>query len=336
MRHLLVPLDGSGFGESALWLAGAVAARTGRDLELVTVNTPAAHSDISPRLAAEIEATCGVRARTYLESQAEEVRHRFGIAVRTAVLDGEVSSAVATHVRTSTPDLIVMSTHGRSGPSRFFLGSVADRLLRELQCPFILVRPATGFARGELPDAARVLVPLDGSPLAESVIDQVAGLCRSDSVELRLLRIVAPAEVFPIGAPVPLPPSQPNLMEARLAAAKAYLERTASRLRDAGWRVEHEVVVGWSPAAEVLRLAGEHRCDLIAIATRGRDGVQRLLLGSVADKVIRGATAPVLAVNPAPGAFSLMLGARLETASSAEEVGEAAGAGPRPDLCSRL
>jgi nucleotide-binding universal stress UspA family protein len=328
MRHLLVPLDGSGFGESALRLAGAIAARTGRDLELVTVNTPAAHPDISPALAAEIEATCGTPARAYLESQAEEMRRRFGVAVRTAVLDGDVPGAVATHVRASPPELIVMSTHGRSGPSRFFLGSVADRLLRELHCPFILVRPATGFARGELPDAARVLVPLDGSPLAESVIDQVAGLCRSDSAELHLLRIVAPAEVLPIGAPMPLPPSQPNLMEARIAAAKAYLERTASRLRDAGWRVEHEVVVGWSPAAEVLRLAEEHRCDLIAIATRGRDGVQRLLLGSVADKVIRGATRPVLAVNPAPGAFSLLLGNELESASSSGEVAAPASAIP--------
>ncbi|HET7470335.1 MAG TPA: universal stress protein [Gemmatimonadales bacterium] len=327
MRHLLVPLDGSGFGESALWLAGAIAARTGRDLELVTVNTPAAHPDIPPALAAEIDATCGTQARAYLESQAEEVRRRFRVAVRTAVLDGEVPSALATHVRFSPPELIVMSTHGRSGPSRFFLGSVADRLLRELHCPFILVRPATGFTRGELPDAARVLVPLDGSPLAESVIDQVASLCRSDSAELYLLRIVAPAEVVPIGAPMPLPSSQPNLMEARIAAAKAYLERTASLLRGAGWRVKHEVVVGWSPAAEVLRVAEEHRCDLIAVATRGREGVQRMLLGSVADKVIRGATTPVLAVNPAPGAFSLMLGHELETAST-DEVAAPAGAVP--------
>ena len=319
MRHLLVPLDGSGFGESALWLAGAVAVRTGRDLELVTVNTPPTHPDISPALAAEIEATCGTRALAYLESQAEVVHRRFGVTVRTAVLDGEVQSAVATHVRMNPPDLIVMSTHGRSGPSRFFLGSVADRLLRELHCPFILVRPATGFARGELPDAARVLLPLDGSPLAESVIDHVPGLCRSDSAELHLLRVVAPAEVFPIGAPMPLPSPQPNLMEARIAAAKDYLERRASKLREAGWRVEHEVVVAWSPAAEVLRMAEERRCDLIAIATRGQEGVQRMLLGSVADKVIRGATTPVLAVNPMPGAFSLLLGAEAgtETAVSA-------------------
>ena len=320
MRHLLVPLDGSGFGESALWLAGAIAARTGRGLELVTVNTPAAHPDIPAVMAAEIESASGIHARAYLEHQAEEVRRRFGIAVHTAVLDGEVPSAVAAHVRFDPPELIVMSTHGRSGPSRFFLGSVADRLLRELHCPFILVRPVTGFVRGDLPDAARVLVPLDGSPLAEAVVDQVASLCRSDSAELHLLRIVAPDAVFPLGAPMPLPSPRPDLMEARVASATAYLERRAAKLREAGWRVAHEVVVAWNPAAEVLRLAEERRCDLIAIATRGRTGVPRVLLGSVADKVIRGATTPVLAVNPTPGACSLLLGTETTTASAKDAI----------------
>ncbi|HKU61584.1 MAG TPA: universal stress protein [Gemmatimonadales bacterium] len=321
MRHLLVPLDGSGFGESALWLAGSIASRTGCGLELVTVNTPAVHPDIPADMAAEIESTCRIRAGTYLDTRAEEVRRRLRIAVHTAVLEGEVSSAVAARVRSDPPELVVMSTHGRSGPSRFFLGSVADRLLRELHCPFILVRPATGFARGELPEAARVLIPLDGSPLAESVIDRVAGLCRSDSAELRLVRIVDPGEVFPAGAPMLLPSPRPDPTEARIAAASAYLERRASKLREAGWRVEQEVVAAWNPAAEVLRVAEEHRCDLIAIATRGRTGVQRMLLGSVADKVIRGATTPVLAVNPAPGACSLLLGTEVETASATDEVG---------------
>src|SRR6476659_1790285 len=104
MRHLLVPLDGSGFGESALWLAAAIAARTGRDLELVTVNTPATHPDITAALAAEIEATCGTHARAYLESQAEEVHRRFGIVVHTAVLDGDVPNAMSTQVRVSPPE----------------------------------------------------------------------------------------------------------------------------------------------------------------------------------------------------------------------------------------
>jgi nucleotide-binding universal stress UspA family protein len=324
MRHLLVPLDGSAFGESALWLAGAVAARTGRDLELVTVVVPTDHPDIPATTAAEIEASCGIRARAYLDSRAKEAGDRLGIAVRTAVLDGEVPGALVNHVHADPPELIVMSTHGRSGPSRFFLGSVADRLLRELHCPFLLVRPAGGEPPEDLPAAARVLVPLDGSPLAESVIDEVAGLFPGRSAELHLLRVVAPAEVFPIGAPTPLPPAQPNLMAARLSAATAYLERTAFRLREAGWRVEHEVVVGWNPAAEVLRAADARRCGLVAIATRGRGVVPRMFLGSVADKVIRGAATPVLVVNPPPGAISRLVPAESKPETAAEVVGATA------------
>jgi nucleotide-binding universal stress UspA family protein len=324
MPHLLVPLDGSAFGESALSLAGAIASRTGSELELLTVSVPAVHPDISAAMAEEISATCAARSRSYLERRAEEARRRFGVAVRTAVLEGEVPSAVAAHVRASPPALIVMSTHGRSGPSRLFLGSVADRLLRELHCPLMLVRPATGVSPRTLPAVARVLVPLDGSPFAESVIDDVARLFSPSSATLHLLRIVAPAEVFPIGAPMPLPTPEPNHVEARLAAARAYLEREASALRQAGWRVESEAIAGWNPSVEVLRWAEEHGCDLVAIATRGRGGVQRMLLGSVADKVIRGAGIPVLAVNPASGEMGRVLARHLESASPVAKAGAGA------------
>ena len=78
--------------------------------------------------------------------------------------------------------------------------------------------------------------------------------------------------------------------------------------------MEHEVVVGWDPAVEVVRSAGAHRCDLIAIATRGLGGVRRMFLGSVADTVIRRAGTPVLVVNPPAGASSRILGEQLEAA----------------------
>ena len=315
MRHFLVPLDGSGFGETALALAAALAERKGRALELVTVYPSTAHPDISATMSAEIETWSRNRAQAYLEDMAEQARRRFNIELRTTVLEGGVTSAIADHTRASPPELIVMSTHGRSGPSRLFLGSVADRLVRELHCPFILVRPSTRPAELELPAAARVLVPLDGSPRAESVLDEVERLFSPRLATLDLVRAVEPAAAFPIGAPMPLPPMEPELMEVRRAAAKEYLEATAWKLRQAGWRVAYEIVTEWHPATVVLNYAEAHECDLIAIATRGRGGVQRLFLGSVADKVIRGAGTPVLVVNPAAGAFSRILGERLATAS---------------------
>jgi nucleotide-binding universal stress UspA family protein len=318
MRRILVPLDGSGMGEAAMILAGGIAARIGGELELVTVNGPVAHPDIGAAIAAESEAARGVGARAYLEERAEELRRRHGIAVRTAVLDGSAGGAIAEHARREGVELIVMSTHGRSGPSRLLLGSVADELLHEVDCPLVVVRaPLTP---GEIPAEPRVLVPLDGSTLAESVVDEVARLLPPELTTLHLLRVVAPAEVFPVGAPMPLPAMEPNDMEARLAAAARYLEATAAKLRAAGWRVEREVAMGWNPAAAALRSAETSRCDLIAIATRGRGGVQRMLLGSVADKVLRCAAVPVLVLNPGAGACSSLLGEEPETASLAGAV----------------
>jgi nucleotide-binding universal stress UspA family protein len=315
MRHFLVPLDGSGFGETALALAAAVAERKGRALTMVTVRPQTAHPDISATMSATIETCSRTHAQAYLESAAEQVRRRFNIELRTAVLEGEAATGIAEHALADPPELIVMSTHGRSGPSRLFLGSVADRLVRELHCPFILVRPSTPPAEVELPAAARVLVPLDGSPLAESVLDEVERLFSPGLATLHLVRAVDPVAAFPMGAPMPLPPMEPELVEVRRAAAREYLEGTAWKLRRAGWRVEYKVVTEWRPATAVLSYAEAHECDLIAIATRGRGGAQRLFLGSVADKVIRGAATPVLVVNPAAGAFSRVLGERWATAS---------------------
>jgi nucleotide-binding universal stress UspA family protein len=159
------------------------------------------------------------------------------------------------------------------------------------------------------------LVPLDGSPLAESVLDEVERLFSPGLTTLHLVRVVEPVAAFPIGAPMPLPPMEPELIVVRWAAAREYLEGVAWKLRQAGWRVEYEIVTEWHPATVVLRYAEAHECDLIAIATRGRGGVQRLFLGSVTDKVIRGAVTPVLVVNPAAGAFSRVVGERSATAS---------------------
>ncbi len=309
MHRVLVPLDGSPFSESALLLAGEIAERTGRNLELVTVKPSVGHLDTPPGMCATIESAGGVHARLYLDRQAQELHRRFEVGVHSAVLDGPVPSAIVEHAHYDPPDLIVMSTHGRSGPARLFSGSVADRLLRALHYPFILVRPGSALAAGQLFAQPRVLVALDGSPLAESVVDEVSRFFPCEVTTLRLLRVITPAEVFPVGAPT----------------AEAYLESTASKLRQLGWQVEHEVVIGWHPSVEVLRSAVVHRCDLVAMATRGLGGVQRMFLGSVADKVIRCAATPVLVVNPSAGASSRVLGEHLAAATAGHPLEAGAG-----------
>jgi nucleotide-binding universal stress UspA family protein len=306
MPRILVPLDGSAFGEAALPLAGPIARRIGAELELVKVYVPFPHPDVPRDLAEEVEAEIRARDFSYLDDMSQEVRREFEVPVTTALLDGGVEAALMRHAGAHPPDLIVMSTHGRSGPSRFFLGATADRLLRELHRPMLIVRPTTAPADRE-PFSPKILVPLDGSPLAETVLDEVTRLFPPTVATLHLLRVVVPVELAPMALPVPLPPTRPEILEQQLASARSYLGATALKLRLAGWRVQQTVEVGWSPQETILSYAKAHGCDLIALATRGHGGLERMILGSVADKVIRGASMPVLAVNPPAGATSRLL-----------------------------
>ena len=122
MRHLLVPLDGSGFGETALALAAETAVRKGFALDIVTVYAPTANPDFSLPMSPEIDTWFRTRAQEYLDSMAEQVRHRFNIEVRTTLLQGGAASTIAAHALADPPELIVMCTHARSGASRLFLG----------------------------------------------------------------------------------------------------------------------------------------------------------------------------------------------------------------------
>lgn len=323
MSRILVPLDGSSFGEAALPLAGSIARRIGAEIELVKVSVRFSHPEVPRELAQEVEAEIRGRDFSYLDDMARQVHRTFGVRVTTSMLDGGVEAALIRHADAHPPDLIVMSTHGRSGLSRFFLGGTADRMLRELHCPMLIVRPTTPLADLE-PFAAKIVVPLDGSPLAESVLDDVTRIFPPTVTTLHLVRVVIPVELAPMALPVPLPPTRPDILEPQLASARAYLGTTVLKLRQAGWQVQQEVEVGWSPQEAILSYAKAHGCALIALATRGHGGVERMILGSVADKVIRSASTPVLVVNPPVGASSRILAAAAVATSDAALAGTGA------------
>jgi nucleotide-binding universal stress UspA family protein len=174
--------------------------------------------------------------------------------------------------------------------------------VRRLPLPLLLVRP-----REEPPDLARkpdlrrVLLPVDGSPLAERIIDPAVALAGPEA-NYRLLRVVKPAllpayapEGRPIGREVEELLEQIQAVQKRLLAdAEEYLAGLAGRLRGRGLDVQTRVAVEEQPAVAILREAAEGRAGLIALETHGRRGLARLFLGSVADKVVRGATIPVL------------------------------------------
>jgi nucleotide-binding universal stress UspA family protein len=307
---ILVPLDGSELAEEALPLATELALRWREPLHLVLV-----HQSPSPFLAPEagpagllgLDEEIRRNLKAYLERTAARVASSSGVTVVPVLLDGQVVPVISHYATTRVARLVVMTTHGRGGVSRMFLGSVADRLIRHLRCPAILATPGASFPRPRGADERRrALIPLDGSRLAESIIDKVLAVYPPREVLLDLLCVIP----VPTVVATPLAPVawRPGAVAEGVTGATDYLRSVAARLRELDVTVHTEVLVDEQVARAVARYAEERHADLIAVATHGVAGIERAFIGSVADKVVRSASVPVLVWNPLPGAVSHVLG----------------------------
>lgn len=301
-RSILLPLDGSSFGEHALPFAVGIARRAGSVVQAVHVHLPVAVTPIAPTHAPDViqrwETEAREAAQEYMNEVAGRLSSALGTAAQAVVLEGPVLPTLEDFLRRSGSDLVVMTTHGRGPLSRAWLGSIADGMVRQASVPVLLIRP-----EGEAvpppdqdPEIRHILVPLDGSGLAESALEHATGLGRLYGARYTLIRIVTPQ------APVGYPPAphgswiEPGAEESDGGKAREYLEGVAERLRADELEVDTLVIHHIQPAVAILA-AAERDVDLIAMATHGRGGFSRAILGSVADKVIRGASVPVLAYN---------------------------------------
>ena len=291
---ILVPFDGSAFGDQALDLAAEIGRRANASLLLLHVAgaIPAAEPGEAPEALVEADRRRRERRQAELDAAAERLEDE-GVSVIPRLETGRISDVlVATAAEEA--DLVVMATHGRGPLSRFWLGSVADALVRRCTVPLLLVRPREG-GDGSPSDALEhLLLPLDGSELAESVLAPATALGGLFGARYTLLRVVRP--VFPgvAGYEDAAPVIDPSLVEDLEAAAAEYLRELTSRLPDEMTDVDTRVVRGSSVPATVLDVAGEGGDSAIALASHGRGGIERALLGSTADKVVRGARGPVL------------------------------------------
>jgi nucleotide-binding universal stress UspA family protein len=300
---ILVPLDGSGLAEKAVPVAVEVARRAGAALRLLHVHVPLAAEPIYMEGLPVMDEHMRPVRRTHEQAYMEKALARLprGLNATVAILEGSVASALADHARTSGAGLIVMTTHGRGGLERSWLGSVADELVRVSPVPLLLVRPEPGPVSGIF---RRILVPLDGSALAEAILEHAVRFGRLEpGTEVILLDVVQPVASDVWLSYAALSPSETVSVTQRQAhRAREYLESIARRLEAAGLRARPHVVVTANVAAAVLEMADVEQVDLVALATHGRSGLARLALGSVADKVIRGSRTPVLVLRPSPAA----------------------------------
>ncbi len=302
MTAVLIPLDGSRFAESALPLALTVATTLDADLHLVRVHELMAMPAMDaitpmPVIDAAFEETSRAAHRSELETSAADLRKLSRRTVHAALLEGSVVHAIAEYARVNRVAVIVTSTHGRTGFARAALGSVAEELARNGGVPVLLVHPGEGTPPAAPPTLSHALVPLDGTPLAESAITPALTLL-SGKRTLTLFRMVAPVTVDLAPTPMPMALTDPAALEAEMAAARAYLERTADTIRAKGVTVNVEVSANVATPSAIEDAVATHHPDFVAIATHGRSGLMRLILGSVAESLVARLTVPVLAFHP--------------------------------------
>lgn len=294
-RKILVALDGSSFAEFALPVASTVAREAGAELELVMVQDP-----VPPFAFGEWEESPQAWREEYLGAVADRIGEGLEEGVSQTLRVGPVPGELEEYVEAASPDLLIMATHGRGPLSRFWLGSVADHMVRHASCPILLIRPdedAEPDPRAEV-SFDHVTIPLDGSGEAEAILERAMEIGDLFDARYTLVRVVHyPAEVVSAYLPDTVQISE-EIVEEGQREARRYLEEVADGLEEEGRTVDTDVRVDVHPASGILRSAEEEGARMVALATHGRGGMRRALVGSVADKLIRSAHLPTLVYRP--------------------------------------
>ncbi len=294
-KKILIPLDGSEVAEAVIPFAREIAARSGAELLFVSAVQQVGIWDATVGLQAmkrESQIAADYLATVEKDVSGEDQK------VGTQVLDGAAAEAVLAGADESGADLIAISTHGRSGISRWLFGSVATHILERAAVPLLVLRPKEGEDRGAPgPVVKKILVPLDGSEVAKSILPVIEEFAKTMGASLVLYHSVAPLSAYP-GFESAGAAALGEAIEEMQRQAKEILARAAEEVVSRGVEATTVVSLG-TPVDGVLTAANELDVDLIAIATHGRSGFGRAVLGSVADGVIRrSADVPCLVVRP--------------------------------------
>jgi nucleotide-binding universal stress UspA family protein len=244
--------------------------------------------DTSGMYLEQIIAAYMAEAEAYLK-RVSDVLGQAGLAISSVVREGEAASLLVGEAETVPGTLIAMSTHGRSGISRWVMGSVTDKVLHAAACPMLIIRSS----RVEEPAAEQddergkrwtgpvfirnITVPLDGSDLAEKILPHAISAAKGFDVPVAPVRVVTDP--------------------AQHAEATEYLERASANLREQGVTCPGGTLLRGEPAEALLSMLQAQPETLVTMTTRGHSGIQRWVLGSVTDRIARYSGTPVLVVQ---------------------------------------
>lgn len=295
---ILSPLDGSPVAESVLPYLLSLSKGLKASVVFAYVVAPDQLRAESPEHRSsldQLQQSAEAAIRDYLEEKAGPFRNE-GVTATTTVLYGGDGPAdtLLEYEQQQVLDLVALATHGRSGLQRMFLGSVADRLVQRARTPLFLVRPGTEAAEAATPMQSLV-VPLDGSDLAANALPLVEDLAKALGLPVMLLRILPEGPPYSAGSQ--FYPYPADLLQYAELAALRDLKATGDGLRSRGVTVQWEVRFG-DPGPAIIEYAARTPGAVTVIASHGRSGPGRWPLGSVASKILRASTNPVVVVRP--------------------------------------
>jgi nucleotide-binding universal stress UspA family protein len=286
-KTIVICLDGSKLAEQAIPAVSALAEALKADVILASaIVAPDRWS--RGEVLQEDNAEEKALASLYLSAIADRLREQ-DVRTRERVEFGPAAETLIGIADDEGAEFIVMTTHGRSGFTRWILGSVADRVLHLSERPVLLINAELdGHARTAA--FKRIIVPLDGSDTAEAALPFVKRLAIDLDASLVLEGVVVPTAALYAGTFIP---SSPPALQEIEAGSREYLGAVGGKLAKDGLLVSSRVDTGY--AAETILEAGrETGADLIALSTHGRSGPERWIRGSVADSIIRHADRPCL------------------------------------------
>jgi len=309
-KKILVPLDGSIEAEAVIPYVRDLASRFNSEVDILGVGMDNKKRRVNQLLDDYVhhavehlqkhDITC--RAVVLYSNLIEEVidytevtAPKRDLTAKAYVFYGGPADNILKYTKQHHPGLVVMATHGRGGLTRWWLGSVSEKVVSESTVPVLLIhsKHSKEIDKDRKTTFKRILAPLDGSEIGEAALHNAEAVALKTGASMILLHVIP--EPHDIEAKI-LGQEFNKFVKAMRDAGQEYLEKKSNRLKDKGIDVKAIIVAG-DPAERIVDLAKDEKVDMIAMSTHGRSGMARWVLGSVADKILHESKLPMWLVR---------------------------------------